>query len=91
MSILSSLYHHEIHNKPNDVHNVVGGDTKEFDRNAVLTAEAKRRKAAMIEGSLRPMMTYSQEEELLNQYGELWQTPHTVASKLEAKEEFPLG
>ena len=67
MSILSSLYHGEVHNKPNDVHNTPEKSTGHTDGSAVLPAHAQQRMQALRE------------------------SPHTVASKLESKEEFPQG
>lgn len=158
MSILSSLYHGEIHNKPNDVHNVPdpehsgggsagnGADgsgsgsrgarqasnaggwmgvsfadestmdaqladahavalSDAFDRaesasrrargavtggSAVLPRHAGRRMEAMKEGGLRPPLYYTGQEQTPCANG-VWESAHTVASKLESKEEFPQG
>lgn len=91
MSILSSLFHHENHDNPNEVHNIAERDTIEFDKVSILTAQAKQRKAAMQKRDVHPDLYYSHQEEILNQKGEIWETPHTVASKLEEKEEYPRG
>ena len=72
MSILSSLYHGEVHNKPNDVHNTPEKSTGHTD------------------GNLRPPLYYTQQEQTPCANG-VWESPHTVASKLESKEEFPQG
>lgn len=171
MSILSSLYHGEIHNKPNDVHNVPdtehsgggsGGNgagnsgsgprgarqasntggwmgisfadestmdaqladahavalSDAFDRSdaaprrargdgtggsaaprhtrentggsAVLPRHAERRMDALKEGDLRPPLYYTGQEQTPCANG-VWESAHTVASKLESKEEFPQG
>lgn len=156
MSILSSLYHGEIHDKPNDVHNVPAeekrgaeqtapdanwmtvpladtsaGDTGAADwsaldaqiadahamaascaldhsgadspakkcdpqngggteGSAVLPAHAERRIHALREGNLRPPLYYTQQEQKPCENG-VWESAHTVASKLESKEEFPQG
>ncbi len=164
MSILSSLYHGEIHDKPNDVHNVpehagaaqngakqavpdeswmsvpfgdaadasasdaqiadahavaasyafehggagipadkphpaqngssqddaansAGGNA---DGNAALPAHAERRMRALRDGNLRPPLYYTQQEQTPCASG-VWESPHTVASKLESKEEYPQG
>ncbi|MEF9970392.1 MAG: hypothetical protein RR867_08045 [Ruthenibacterium sp.] len=91
MSILSSLFHHENHDNPNEVHNIAERDTIEFDKISILTAQAKQRKAAMQQHTVHPDLYYSHQEEILNRNGEIWETPHTVASKLEEKEEYPRG
>lgn len=177
MSILSSLYHGEIHNKPNDVHNVpdtghsggsgnnagsgsasgsgaasgigsrsarqasnpgswmgvsfadesamdaqladahavalsdafdhsdhaprrtqksTGGSApsqrtqKSTDGSAVLPRHAERRMEALKEGNLRPPLYYTGQEQTPCANG-VWESAHTVASKLESKEEFPQG
>lgn len=168
MSILSSLYHGEIHNKPNDVHNVpdaertgtaaggaaqtlgAGADsaaqasgsgaalssarqaaaggwmnvsfsdesamdaqladahavalsdafdhshpaprrTREHtDGSAVLPRHAERRIEALEDGHLRPPLYYTAQEQTPCASG-VWESAHTVASKLESKEEFPQG
>ncbi len=147
MSILSSLYHGEIHNRPNDVHNVpqtagTGGgaapdaappasgkngwmgvsladdtamdaqladvhavalsDTfehtgaaprrtqKSTDGSAALPRHAERRIKALKDGDLRPPLYYTAQEQTPCANG-VWESAHTVASKLESKEEFPQG
>ncbi len=91
MSILSSMAHGEVHDLPNDVHNIVEPDTVEYSK-TMLTSEAKRRKAALIEGVLRPELFYSEEVQLVTDGGTaLHEPPHTVESKLEQREEKPLG
>lgn len=88
MSILSSLYHGEVHNKPNDVHNTPEKSTGHTDGSAVLPAHAQRRMQALWNGNLRPPLYYTQQEQTPCANG-VWESPHTVASKLESKEEFP--
>lgn len=151
MSILSSLYHGEIRDKPNEVHNVPEaghsggradggagpGGTRQasgtkgwmgvsfadesaadaqladahavalsdaFDRSdaaprhtqnstdgsAVLPRHATRRIQALQEGGLRPPLYYTGQEQTPCANG-VWESPHTVASKLESKEEYPQG
>ena len=104
MSILSSLYHGEVHNKPNDVHNTPEKSTGHTDGSAVLPAHARRRlfsaasrfsharrrMQALRDGNLRPPLYYTQQEQTPCANG-VWESPHTVASKLESKEEFPQG
>ena len=90
MSILSSLYHGEVHNKPNDVHNTPEKSTGHTDGSAVLPAHAQRRMQALRDGTLRPPLYYTQQEQTPCANG-VWESPHTVASKLESKEEFPQG
>jgi len=82
MSILSSLYHGEVHNKPNDVHNTPEKSTGHTDGSAVLPAHAQRR--------MQALRDYTQQEQTPCANG-VWESPHTVASKLESKEEFPQG
>ncbi len=88
MSILSSLYHGEVHNKPNDVHNTPEKSTGHTDGSAVLPAHAQQRMQALRDGNLRPPLYYTQQAPCANG---VWESPHTVASKLESKEEFPQG
>lgn len=142
MSILSSLYHGEIRDRPNDVHNVpprpgrgeadhcrdeaceaaenragrahtpapnsakdaaesaadrpsAGADSVHpwdghTDGNAVLPAHARRRMRALRDSRLRPPLYYTQQEQNPCASG-VWESPHTVASKLESKEEYPQG
>lgn len=91
MSVLSSMAHGEVHDLPNEVHNIAEPDTVEYSK-TLLTAEATRRKAALLEGVLRPLLYYSEEVQLVTDNGEtLYEPPHTVESKLEQKEEKPLG
>ena len=52
MSILSSLYHGEVHNKPNDVHNTPEKSTGHTDGSAVLPAHAQQRMQALRDLSL---------------------------------------
>ncbi|MEG1407976.1 MAG: hypothetical protein RSD23_08955 [Ruthenibacterium sp.] len=91
MSILSSLFHHENHDNPNEVHNIAERDTIEFDKASILTAQAKQRRDTMAKHAVHPSLYYSEQKEILNPNGEIWETPHTVASKLEEKEEYPRG
>ncbi len=111
MSILSSLYHHSIRNKPNDVHNQppespapatpeeraaqnVPAQTQKAanytDGNATLTASAQKRLDAAAEKNTRPALYYTAQEQQPCEHG-VWESPHTVASKLESKEEYPQG
>lgn len=110
MSILSSLYHHSIRNKPNEVHNqpeesAAGPTPAEreaqacaapesptacTDGSAVLTDAAQRRLDAAAEGNTRPALYYTAQEQKPCASG-VWESPHTVASKLESKEEYPQG
>lgn len=123
MSILSSLYHHAIRNKPNDVHNEPESpdprESKETqdaralhdaleqtaalprtqaapsapacsDGSAVLTASAEKRREAHAEGHMRPALYYTAQEQQPCASG-VWESPHTVASRLESKEEYPQG
>lgn len=143
MSILSSLYHGEIHDLPNATHNLAPGQPQspaqldaeseamcppvanqpgtrqdEADasrirarqlageneprptlsaRQAAEAAEhlncvSRSRNAckAKLEGGLRPDLYYTVQEAAPGPDG--WvESPHTVASKLESKEEFPQG
>lgn len=145
MSILSALYHGEIHDCPNATHNLAPGqkqDTARMDaesaamgppvtepdstmqqeqpsKNRELQAEqeaaqqsagpslpqqqaarqaqslncvSRSRDAwqAKLEGGLRPDLYYTGQEAVPCRDG--WEeSPHTVASKLESKEEFPQG
>jgi hypothetical protein len=86
MSILSSLTHHEVHDKPNDVHNTPAPLT---DGSAVLPPHAVRHMQALRDG-LRPPLYYSQQEQSPCPQG-AWENAHTVESKLESKEEYPQG
>lgn len=63
MSILSSLYHGEVHNKPNDVHNTPEKSTGHTDGSAVLPAHAQQRMQALRDGNLRPPLYYTQQEQ----------------------------
>lgn len=143
MSILSSLYHGEIHDLPNATHNLAPGQPQspaqldaeseamcppvanqpgtrqdEADASRIrarqLAREAAPRPAlsarqaaeaaehlncvsrsrnackAKLEGGLRPDLYYTGQEAAPGLDG--WvESPHTVASKLESKEEFPQG
>lgn len=60
------------------------------DGSAVLPRHAKRRMEALKEGNLRPPLYYTGQEQTPCENG-VWESPHTVASKLESKEEFPQG
>lgn len=115
MSILSSLSHHEIHDKPNNVHNTPRGPLAplcgapvqsaaargaglspgldpagENGAAGPLSDTARRHMDALREGHLRPVLYYSQQEQTSCKRG-AWENPHTVASKLEAREEYPRG
>lgn len=91
MSILSSLIHGEIHNKPNDVHNrPEDADMKIYTPGSILSAEAQRRTQAMQSGAVKPDLYYTEEEQV-PWHGKLEEPPHAVESKLESKEEFPQG
>ncbi|MEG0768590.1 MAG: hypothetical protein RSG59_01600 [Ruthenibacterium sp.] len=97
MSILSSLYHGEPTDLPNEVHNPVpvckdamDDGTKVYEGSASLTQNAQQRKTALAQHAVRPAMAYS-EEELINGEHGAWAPPHTVESQLESKEEMPLG
>ena len=142
MSILSSLYHGEIHDNPNATHNVQPGqkqDTARMDAQSAamcppvahqpsegtqhteqtlqrrqlrcenhhrgtMSAQKARQAAqglncvsgsraawqAELEGSLRPDLYYSGQTAAPTQKG--WEeSPHTVAGKVENREEFPRG
>lgn len=143
MSILSSLYHGEIHDLPNATHNLAPGQPQspaqldaeseamcppvanqpgtrqdEADASRIrarqLAREAAPRPAlsarqaaeaaehlncvsrsrnackAKLEGGLRPDLYYTGQEAAPGLDG--WvESPHTVTSKLESKEEFPQG
>lgn len=145
MSILSALYHGEIHDCPNATHNLAPGqkqDTERMDAESAamcppvsrpgganqqkqaedgrerrarqleregadgpsmptqqaaeqaqsLNCVSRSRNAwqAKLEGGLRPDLYYTGQEAVPCEKG--WEeSPHTVASKLESKEEFPLG
>ena len=78
------------HNKPNDVHNTPEKSTGHTDGSAVLPTHARRRMQALRDGNLRPPLYYTQQEQTPCANG-VWESPHTVASKLESKEEFPQG
>lgn len=90
MSILSSLYHGEIHDKPNDVHNVAATPNKKTDSSNNMTQSAKLDKNALINGGVLPALFYTEQEQTRCEDG-VWESPHTVASKLESKEEYPQG
>lgn len=60
------------------------------DGSAVLPRHAERRMEALKEGDLRPPLYYTGQEQTPCANG-VWESPHTVASKLESKEEFPQG
>lgn len=60
------------------------------DGNAVLPAHARRRMRALRDSRLRPPLYYTQQEQNPCASG-VWESPHTVASKLESKEEYPQG
>lgn len=51
---------------------------------------AQQRMQALRDGNLRPPLYYTQQEQTPCANG-VWESPHTVASKLESKEEFPQG
>ena len=142
MSILSALYHGEIHDCPNATHNLAPGqkqDTARMDAESAAMcppvtepdgakqpSDGRERRAeqeaaeqaagpslprqqaarqaqslncvgrsrdawqAKLEGGLRPDLYYTGQEAVPCRDG--WEeSPHTVASKLESKEEFPQG
>lgn len=145
MSILSALYHGEIHDCPNATHDLAPGqkqDTERMDAESAamcppvaqpddanqqgqtangrecwakqleregssrpsmpvqqaaeqaqsLNCVSRSRNAwqAKLEGGLRPDLYYTGQEAVPSEEG--WEeSPHTVASKLESKEEFPQG
>ena len=64
--------------------------TGHTDGSAVLPAHAQQRMQALRDGNLRPPLYYTQQEQTPCANG-VWESPHTVASKLESKEEFPQG
>lgn len=90
MSILSSFYHGETSDLPNDVHGVADDGTKIYEGRASLTQNAQRRREAMEDTIVRPAMAYSEEELIPGDNG-AWATPHTVESQLEQREEMPRG
>ena len=63
---------------------------KSTDGSAVLPRHAQRRMEALKEGGLRPPLYYTGQEQTPCANG-VWESAHTVASKLESKEEFPQG
>ena len=63
---------------------------KSTDGSAVLPRHAERRMEALKEGDLRPPLYYTGQEQTPCANG-VWESAHTVASKLESKEEFPQG
>lgn len=63
---------------------------KSTDGSAVLPRHAERRMEALKEGDLRPPLYYTGQEQTPCANG-VWESAHTVASKLEGKEEFPQG
>lgn len=63
---------------------------KSTDGSAVLPRHAERRMEALKEGDLRPPLYYTGQEQTPCASG-VWESAHTVASKLESKEEFPQG
>ncbi len=67
-----------------------GGAKESTDGSAVMDSEARRRMAAEEEGHLRPALYYTAQEQTPCASG-VWEDPHTVASKLESKEEYPQG
>lgn len=103
MSILSAFYHNETHDYPNKTHNSPAGPLPEvvpsqvpggpivtpgIQLNSVSSARGNFR--ALLDGHMRPALHYTQQEARPNLDG--WEeTPHTVASKLESKEEYPQG
>ena len=142
MSILSALYHGEIHDCPNATHDLAPGQKQDSERMDAESAAMcppvtqpdqadqpnidRERRAeqleregaagpslpaqqaaeqaqslncvgrsrdawqAKLEGGLRPDLYYTGQEAVPNLDG--WEeSPHTVASKLESKEEFPQG
>lgn len=90
MSILSSFFHGETNDLPNDVHGAANDDTKIYEGRASLTQNAQRRRDAMAQADVRPAMSYSEEELIPGDNG-AWATPHTVESQLEQREEMPRG
>lgn len=89
MSILSSLVHGEMRDLPNDVHNISSDDTKIYEP-GTLSTNVQVRMNAMREGAIRPALFYTEQEQTPCRSG-VWDSPHTVASRLESKEEYPLG
>ena len=89
MSILSSFYHNDVTNKPNDVHNIPA-ESPSVDANGTMTSDARRLMQAMSEGHLRPALYYTPAHPIRCDKG-VWECRHTVDAKLIEKEEFPLG
>ena len=90
MSILSSMYHGEVQDLPNSVHNVPADDTKVYARTSPLTAEVRRHRAAMQHGAVHPVLFYNGEAQIPCKAG-VWEPPHAVESKMETREEYPYG
>lgn len=90
MSILSSFSRGEPCDLPNSIHNLPEDDTKIYCRHSALTAQARHLRSAMRGGGVHPALFYSEEEQV-PWNGHLEEPPHTVESKLEMREEYPLG
>ncbi|MEG0109994.1 MAG: hypothetical protein RR675_02670 [Oscillospiraceae bacterium] len=88
MSILSSLFHREIRDKPNEVHNVEPPD--KALRDSLAGKSVQERFDALRKKQVRPAMYYSEEKGTPSKNG-VWEDPHTVESKLEHREETPRG
>lgn len=91
MSILSSLFHNEIHDKPNEVHNNPKGVLPAQDSaDEHLTHSAKQRLDSIKKCNVKPALFYSEDEAQRGARG-IEQDAHTVASHLEQREETPRG
>lgn len=91
MSILSSLMHGKPKHLPNEIHNKdETHDTIVYEKDRLLTALAQKQKSAMQAGAVHPTLFYSDNAtEVVN--GRNYEDDREVKSKLEQKEEFPLG
>lgn len=94
MSILSSLFHHEIHDLPNDAHNIPETENTTPPNNQIkddhLSGNAKKQLNAMKSKSVKPAMFYSEDVRRPCKNG-AWQDDHAVESALEHREETPRG
>lgn len=92
MSILSSLFHNEIHDKPNDTHNTPKGPlpNDKAPNNSTLTEYAQKHISSIQKNDVKPALYYNEDCSKRTAHG-IEQDAHTVASHLEQREETPRG
>ena len=89
MSILSAMAHGETQDLPNDVHNTPQNATNKDA--TMLTENAQHQKNVLAQRGIHPTLFYSEDRVDLTEDGRVVEDAHAVESRLEMKEEYPLG